>query len=328
MEPQPPATSHKDQRVGLIVFGALGIVTAFLCGLFCLFYAAMVAGWLGEAAKQPLPTLFQVVGFYGGACVAFAWLGAGSMLCRRWAPAVIIAGAWLWLVSGTLGLVALVAMHGAVDQAMLQAVKDSGGDLKPDLVLAIKIVMFSFFAFVYLVIPATLLAFYGRRSVRLTCEARDPVPRWTDGLPTPALIVGLMLALGAFCLVASCGNPAWPFFTTLLKGPPAHLAVLLQGALLAIAAWGAFRLRAWAWWLALVFPLLMMASFAVFMRTAGMAAYVDTLVVTDQQRKALEGSPFLEPETFGWLMVAYPLVFVAFMIWVKKHFRGTASPLA
>ncbi len=324
MEPQPPPPSHKDQRVGLILFGALGIVAAALCGLFCLFYAAMMAGAFGEAAKQPYSTFLQVVGFYGGACVAFAWLGVGSILCRRWAPALIVAGAWLWLVSGAMGLVALIAMHGAFDHAMLQAMKESGKELQPGLLQAIKTVMFSFFAFVYLIIPGVLLAFYGRRSIRLTCVARDPSPRWTDGLPTPALILGLMLALGAVCLIAAAANPAWPFFTTLLKGAPAHLAVLLQGVLLAVAAWGAFRLRPWAWWLGLVLPLLMMASFAVFMRNAGMAAYLDTFVASDEQRKALEGSPFLEPQNWGWFMIAYPVAFVAFMIWVKKHFCAKA----
>lgn len=325
MEDQAVTTDFRDQRVGLIIFGALGIIAGIFSGLFCLLYVAMLAGLMGDAARPPLATFVQVMGFYGGAGIAFVWLGIGSILCRRWASSLIVAGAWLWLACGVMGLAVLLAMHGYFDQAMAQALKDAGSEPRPGLILAIKMVMFSFFTAMYLIVPAALVAFYGRRAVSLTCEARDPIPRWTDGIPVPALIAAVMLSLFAFGLVVSASNPGWPFFTALLKGPAAHVAALLQGVLLGFAAWGAFRLKSWAWWLGLILPVLMMISFAVFMRTAGMATYFDTLGFNAQQRKAIEGSPFLDPGAWDWLMIAYPLAFSGFMLWVKRYFRGAVT---
>ena len=78
---------HKDQRAGLIVFGSLGIVAACFCGLFCLLYVAMAAGFMGEAARPSFSIFIQIMGFYGGAGLAFLWLGVGSILCRKWATA-------------------------------------------------------------------------------------------------------------------------------------------------------------------------------------------------------------------------------------------------
>lgn len=322
MEDQTLTTDFRDQRVGLIIFGALGIIAGILCGLLCLFYVAMLAGLMGDEARPPQATFIQVMGFYGAAGIAFIWLGIGSILCRRWAPALILAGGWLWLLSGAIGLAVLLAMHGSFDQAMAQAIKDAGSEIRPGLMLAIKAVMFSIFAVIYLIIPAALVLFYGRRAVRLTCGVRDPIPRWTDVLPMPALIAAVMLSLFAFSLIVSALTPGWPFFTVLLRGPAAHLAALLQGSLLGVAAWGAFRLRPWAWWLGLAMPLFMMVSFAVFMRTVGMATYFDAFGFSPQQRKAIDGSPFLEPGTWDWIMIAYPVIFTAFMLWVKRHFRG------
>ncbi|HPA17893.1 MAG TPA: hypothetical protein PLU30_09095 [Verrucomicrobiae bacterium] len=322
MDGQPSAQDHKDQRTGMIVFGSLGVLAGCLCGLFCLFYLAMAAGLLGSAARPPFAAFVQVMGFYGGAGVAFIWLGIGSIACLRWARALILAMAWLWLVSGAMGLAVLFAMHGNFDQAMAQAFKDAGGGPPPGVVLAIKLVTLSVLTVIYVIIPAALLLFYGRQSVRLTCVARDPIPRWTDPVPMPALVTAVMLALFSAGLIVSAITPAWPCFKWLLRGAPAHAAALAQATLFALAAWGAFRLRPWAWWLGLIMPLLMTLSFAVFMRKVGVASYIDAFVLDPQQRKAIEGSPFMEPGKLDWLMVTYPVLFTGFMLWVKRHFSG------
>jgi len=317
---------YKDQRVGLIIFGSLGILAACLCGLLCLLFVAVTVRAAGDVAQTTPATLVQFIGFYGGVVVALIWLGVGSIMCKKWAAAVILAVGWLWLICGTIGLMVLLGMHDVFDRAMMQAFKDAGQMPPQGVVMTTKIVAFLFFSLINLVIPAAIVFFYSRRATRLTCATRDPRPRWTDGIPIPALMAAAMLALSAYGVILSVANPAWPIFTILLKGALARIAILVQGTLLALAAWGAFRLKPWSWWLGWLVPLFMMLSFTVFIYTAGMNSYLEIFGADANQRKVLETSPFVETRSWLWLFIAYPIVFTAFMLWVKRHFTGV--PLA
>lgn len=313
---------YRDQRVGLIIFGSLAILAACLCGLLCLASVAMAVRGTGDVARTTPATFAQVIGFYGGMVVALIWLGVGSIMCRKWAAALILAVGWLWLIGGAIGLMVLLGMHDLFDRAMMQAFKDAGQMPPSGVIMTTKIVAFLFVSVIYLIIPAAVVFFYSRRSTRLTCASRDPRPRWTDGIPIPALMAAALLALSAYGVILSVATPAWPLFTILLKGALARIAILAQGTLLALAAWGAFRLKPWSWWLGWLVPLFMMLSFAVFMCTAGMNSYLEIFGADPSQRKALETLPLAEPRSWLWLFIAYPVVFTAFMLWVKRHFTG------
>lgn len=317
---------YKDQRVGLVVFGSLGILAGCLCGLFCLLYAAMGMGAMG-AERPPVATLAQIGGFYLGLGAAFVWLGIGSILCRKWAVSIILAFGWLWLISGVIGLFMIIALRSTFDQTLATAFSQAGGTPPTAMLIMVKVIMFALFAVIYFIIPAAIVVFYGRRAIRLTCEARDPVPRWTDGIPLPALITAIMLSFFACGMIVSVPNPAWPLFTLLLKGPAAHAATFIMAALLAIAAWGAFQLRPWAWWIGLTVPIFMMLSFSVFIHTSGMAPYLDAIDAAGKQRNLLQGTPFMEPSSWTWFLIVYPVVFITLMLWVKRYFVAPASPV-
>ena len=57
-------------------------------------------------------------------------------------------------------------------------------------IMVITCLMFGFF---FIALPAVWIFFYKSRHVKATCEARDPVTRWTDACPLPVL--GLCLWL-------------------------------------------------------------------------------------------------------------------------------------
>ena len=43
----------------------------------------------------------------------------------------------------------------------------------------------------FVILPAVWIFFYKSRQVKATCEARDPVARWTDACPLPVLALCL-----------------------------------------------------------------------------------------------------------------------------------------
>jgi len=65
--------------------------------------------------------------------------------------------------------------------------------------------------------------FYSSRHVKATCEARDPVPRWTDACPLPVLALCLWawLCLPMMLFMPFSGHMVMPFFGMFLTGAPA-----------------------------------------------------------------------------------------------------------
>lgn len=315
-------SNFRDQRAGLIIFGILGVAAGLLSALLAL--AVVAASFIPSQPGMPLFSIVQGAGFYVGLAVAFCWLGIGSILCRRWARALILTGAWLWLAMGVSGFATLLAMHGFFDKAMADAFAETSKQTPPEFIPIFKTIMFVMFGVIYVAAPTALVAFYRRRPVKLTCEARDPVARWTDGVPLPVLAAGLLLASFACGLAVAAAAPAWPLFTKLLKAPASTAAILAQAALLGISAWGLWRLRPWAWWTGLIVNLVMFASFLVYIRTAGMAAYLTAFGLDDRQTRLVKDMPFFTGGPWEWLMALYPVCFVVFMLWVRRYLRPPA----
>ena len=89
--------------------------------------------------------------------------------------------------------------------------------------VVMTVVALAFGGVIYVIIPGALVLFYRSPHVKATCEARDPVVRWTDACPLPVLAVSLMLGLGAawmpVMIVAS--RSVVPCFGCYLSGAPA-----------------------------------------------------------------------------------------------------------
>jgi len=104
------------------------------------------------------------------------------------------------------------------------------------------VAMFLVFGIFFVIVPAIWIFFYGSRHVKATCEARDPVIRWTDACPLPVL--GLCLW---YCFRANdaghaiAGHGVMPFFGMFLTGLPGTLFVWSR-ALWAYAAWLLYQL--------------------------------------------------------------------------------------
>ncbi len=59
--------------------------------------------------------------------------------------------------------------------------------MPPAAITGMVIGMTIFFFVFFVLVPAVWMFFYQSRHVKATCEARDPVTRWTDACPLPVL---------------------------------------------------------------------------------------------------------------------------------------------
>src|SRR5260370_21287117 len=99
----PRARRYRDRRAGLVCFGVLEILLGLmaLLGLLSLAFA----GAMSRMAAAPTPaltgrTLLPSACMYLLAAVFFFWMGIGSILARRRAPALVLLGSGFLAVGG------------------------------------------------------------------------------------------------------------------------------------------------------------------------------------------------------------------------------------
>ena len=316
--PTAAAPAFRDRKIGLILFGVLQLLMAL--GFLVITALQLLLAFSGEALAEggePQPRLFVVVALmYALLGAGAAWLGIGSIRCRRWARAVTLALAWLGLVTGVVGSVFLVAIFPAMaDQADAAGAEATGAMA---FAMGCMLVVVGFF---YIVLPLSFVLFYRSLHVKATCEHYDPTPRWTDPIPIPVLIGGiLLLSMVSAAFGPLMGTPL-PFFGQLLTGLSAWIYAVVFGGLAAVAVWGFFRLEHWAWLAAVL-----------LMGVSGISAYVtfsgDGFL---QMYEAMGMAPeeLAEMQAIGLLRVMPPVLLVSltvmlgFYLWLGRYFRGS-----
>ncbi|MCX7824004.1 MAG: hypothetical protein N2689_00410 [Verrucomicrobiae bacterium] len=318
----PSAADFKDRRVGLIVFGIFVILLGCLCALLVpmmLFGHVVAARHAAQAAnfRMIVPALLM----YAGLAVAFIWLGIGSTLCRRWARALLLVWAWLWLICGAIGTAFLIMFLPEI----LASPTPQGQSIPEPLRPVVTIVVLGVSLVIYLLLPGALVLFYRSRHVKATCEARDPVTRWTDACPLPVLAVSVVLAFGAFSMLTLplAYNSVMPFFGTLISGAPATALCLVIMSLMIWTAWATYRLEPAAWWVTVgLFAALMVSAALTFARVELIEMYRQMGFPPDQMA-VMERLRFVRDRSVVWWMLLGAVPFFAYLLLVKKHFRRT-----
>ena len=97
----PAAPEFRDQRVGLIIFGAVQIVIGSLCGM-----GALLTSFMLIVNPQNMPPESQLnakmmlpaVVMYLLIAALFITLGFGSIFAKRWAWRLTVVLSWLWII--------------------------------------------------------------------------------------------------------------------------------------------------------------------------------------------------------------------------------------
>ena len=321
--PISPVADFKDRRGGLIGFGILVIIIGCICALFVpfmLFGLTMSARTTGSTPD--FRTIIPGLVIYGALAVAFVWLGIGSIMTRRWARALLLILAWIWLLTGVFMIVGM-----AIILPMAFARMPNGGQSLPEGARVVAmIVALGFMTVAFVILPGLLVLFYRSRHVKATCEARDPVVRWTDACPLPVLALSLLLGFGALSMLPMLlvYHGVMPFFGRLVSGVPGTTLVLVMLALWCYCAWATYKLKLAGWWIILIsFGVFMVSALVTYARVDLMEMY-RLMGYPEKQIEQIQKFNFLKGNNLAWLMAVNMVSLFGYLLYVKRYFRRPA----
>jgi hypothetical protein len=320
---------YKNRSAGLIVFGVLTILLGCMAGLMVLLM--LLGQIMGSAVQKPeaqLPfsTLLMAVAIYGGLAVALVWLGIGSILARRWARALLLIFSWCWLIMGLSAILFLAFFMPPLMKSLAGGGRPGQPEMPQAAVGVMLVFMFLIWGVGFVVLPAVWTYFYHSRHVKATCEARDPVTRWTDACPLPVLGLCLMLVVSAamFLLMPMAMHGILPFFGMFLSGLPGSLLCLALAGVWSYAAWSLYRLQARGWWLILIALLVFLLSSVLTyarhdpMELYGLMGYTPAQL---EQLNQFNQTGLLTSGHMVGLMLISMTPFLIYLLWIKKYLR-------
>jgi hypothetical protein len=263
--PAAAEAGHRNRNFGLIAFGIVQVVLGVVTGVLALAVSA---------SNAPAQELASNIVLFGTATLYFFAAGIGSIRGRRWARALSVAVTAIWLAIGTIAT--LVTLTVGPGSASLLRYLVAG-----------------------IIVPLALLLFYRSRDVGVTCDLRDPEPRWTDRVPLSVLAVVLVMAFSSVTLLANLGN-ASAQLPAALNGAPAGIAVFAMALLFAYLALQLYLLKQSAWWTTMMLHVLG-AIAAVASLTTGSGVRLGAL----------------------WaIMIAAWLAYAVFLVRIRRYFIG------
>ena len=315
-----PGPDFKDRRAGLIVFGILAIFIGCICALFVplMFLGqALSARTTGEPQdyRMVLPGAMS----YAVMGVGFVWLGIGSIMARRWARALLLVLAWMWLLLGifTIGIVA------AFLPGMIAASAPDAQSMPAAVAMVITLFVLAFTAVVLVIVPGAFILFYRSRHVKATCEARDPMPRWTDACPLPVLALSLALAFTPLSLVTMLVgfNSVVPFFGHLLTGAPATALLVLLTAVWTYGAWATYKLKPLGWWVVTAAVVVFSASAVLTFARVDLIDVYQAMGYPTRDVRLMRGVALVHGQTFTVMVAVILAPFIGYLFWMKRYFR-------
>ena len=319
----PPA--YKDRSTGLIVFGILTVLLGGLCGLLVLLM--LVTQTIAAKAPNAPPAnpmgIMMVVSIYGGLAVALIWLGIGSIQKRRWARALLLIFSWSWLIMGIF-ITAIMPFFMAKVFANLPPDAKTGQPVMPPAAITGMVVSMTIFFLVFFVlVPAVWVFFYNSRHVKATCEARDPVPRWTDACPLPVLgfVLWTWVAVPMMLLMPLTGMAVMPCFGMFIIGLPAGLFCVVVAAIWGWSGWWLYRLDARGWWLILVAMVLFVVSSLLTYAHHDLIEMYQLQGLPPAQIDQIQKMGLLAGNRMNWMMALWSLPFLGYLLFIKKYLR-------
>jgi hypothetical protein len=319
----PPVAAFKDRSTTLLVVGIFFIIAGALCGCGVLMMPMALVAPRPPNAPPPPRVSNIVIGaiVYAGLCAAFLSLGIGCVRKRRWVRPLVIVLSWIGLIGGVLGMI----MWGfALPQmpAAMRASAPPGAPAPPAAMFNVIVaVMTVFFAFIYIIIPGTLLWLFRGSDVQATLEHYDPQPRWTDGVPLPVLGLAALLALGGFWALTATLQGVFPAFGVILTGAAARIMSMLLAAVFAIAAWLTVRRRPAGWWLAMLLFIIGPLAWVTTLLTHDLLDLYRAMGMTEQELAAMANMQVVNSTVIAISMSVVSLATIAFTWHVRKYFQ-------
>ena len=310
----------KDRKTGLVVFGILEILAGALCVLLVpLLFLGQAMNSRVTGTEPNYRLALPGVMVYAMMAVVFLMLGIGSIRARRWARACCLILGWSWLLIGCIAVVVYAFLLPRILSQMPPGAPNLPGGAR----LLIMLFAMAFMVFFFVLIPLALVLFYQNQNVLATCEARDPVARWTDRCPLPVLALSLWLGSGALSmfLMPVAYHGVVPLFGTLVSGPVGLVFYLCMAGLFFYLARATYQLNPLAWWIVLGVMLLFgISNLLTFGRIDlsemyRLMGYPEAQIRQMQQLNLLGNNFMLLSSALGCL----PLI--GYLIYIRRYFR-------
>jgi len=317
---------YADRKTGLIVFGILIILMGLVCALFV---PLMILGqsMAPQGSTGMTHTILPAAVMYLGIAVVFIWLGIGSIMARRWARALLLVLSGSWLVMGVVSMGMMIFLLPKIAAGINAAPHSAGHAPPPEMGAIFTTIMMIIMGVIYIVIPGVLFLFYRSRHVKATCDALDPVERWTDGTPLPVLAMCLWLPFTSAVLVmmALAYHGVLPFFGSFLSGPMGAVVYLVMAVILAYATREMYHLRWIGWWLVTVsICLFAISSFLTYSRHNIYEVYV-LMGYSEQELAQLRQFNFFQGKTMAWMTLVSMTPFVGYLLFLRRYFPGAKA---
>jgi MFS family permease len=324
----PSPGEYKDRKAGLIVFGILTASMGFLMALFVplVIWAQFASASTTHVQPNPQAAIPAAV-ILGVFAVVLIWLGIGSMLCRRWARALLLIFSWTWLVMGIVGILYLGFLLPQIMAAVDAAQPPGQPPIPQEMKTAIMVMQVIFGFVLYVLLPGAWVLFYRSKHVKVTCDVRDPVPRWTDSCPLPVLAVSVWAAIGAVAMLLCpfCYKGVLPFFGVFLSGVSGSAVYLVIAVLWGYAARALYRVELSGWWILLIGTCLFgVSAFITYsrhdlMEVYRLMGYPEAQIAQLQQLNLFHGS------MMAWSTLAFTIPFVLYLLFVRRFFTRPAA---
>lgn len=316
---------YKDRSAGLIVFGILTILMGCAVGLMV---PLMILGQLAAARAASTPPnigiILPVVALYGALAAGLIWLGIGSVTARRWARALLLIFSWSWLIMGILMTVVMAFMLPMIMKNAAAGAQNTNHALPASAIGAVVVVTLLVLGFLFILLPAIWTFFYNSRHVKATCEARDPVTRWTDACPLPvlALCLWLLFAVPMMLVMPLSGHVVLPFFGMFLTSLPGALLCLVVAGIWAYSAWLLYKLDVRGWWLILIALIVYLASSLLTFTHHDMMEMYQLMGYPQAQIDQMQKMGIWTGNRMAYLMCFSMLPFLGYLIFVKRYLGG------
>ena len=317
--------AYKDRSTGLLVFGILTLLLGCLAGLFVplMLFGQMMAAKAPNAPPVNHAVMLPGMAVYGLLAVALVWLGIGSLKARRWARALLLIFSWSWLIMG-------ICMTAVIPFVMSKAfanlppnAKTGQPAMPPGAITGMVIGMTLFFFVFFVLVPALWTFFYNSRHVKATCEARDPVTRWTDACPLPVLALCLWtwLAVPMMLVMPLTGLAVMPCFGVFVSGLPGALFCLVIAAVWGVAGWWLYRLDARGWWLIFVAMVLFTVSALLTYAHHDISELYQLQGLPQAQIDQIQKMGLFTGNRISWFTALFTLPFLGYLLFIKKYLR-------
>lgn len=317
-----PSASFQDRKTGLVIFGILTALLGVLCALIVplMFFGQQMAAKAGT--PQSMQMIAPAILMYGGLAVVLVWLGIGSAMARRWARALLLIFSWSWLLMGVVGIGMMAFMLPHIMETAHAAAPPGQPPLPESAATIATVVMMVLSGVIFVLLPAAWLLFYRSPHVKATCEAYDPVVRWTDRCPLPVIALCLWLAFSApmMLLMAVAYKGVMPVFGVFVTGLAGSALYVLIALFWSYAAWALYKLDRRGWWLvAVTMCLFSLSAFITYSRHDISELYV-LMGYPAEQIAQIQKFGVFKGQTMAWMTLVGFAPFLGYLLYVRKYF--------